>query len=87
MLSGEFLYLSDYSLCGEPSFGGFFDGAWLYSKRFSLLKSFLSKTCFLDLDFDSLLEFKLLLKILDLGDQIEVNYKYYWKKINRKVAS
>ena len=27
------------------SFGGFFDGAWLYSKKFSLLKPFVSKLC------------------------------------------
>ena len=39
------------------------------------------------LDFDSLLEFKLLLQILDLGDKIEVNYKCYWVRKHRRVAN
>ena len=39
------------------------------------------------LDFDSLLKLKFLLKIIDLGDQIEVNYKCSWiKKINRRIV-
>ena len=41
---------------------------------------------FLVLDFDSLLEFKLLLEIFDLGDQIEVNFKCSWMEKHRRVA-
>ena len=38
------------------------------------LNCFFQKCVFLVLDFDSLLELKLLLKILDLGDQIDLDY-------------
>ena len=86
MLNSEFLYLSNYSLSGEPSFGGFFNGAWLYSKRFSLLKPFSFKSVFFIFNFNSLLEFKLLLEIFDLDDQIEVNFKCSLVEKHRRVA-
>ena len=69
------LYLDGLNSVVRLSLGGVFDGAWLYSKRFSLLKLFLQKCVFLVFDFDSLLELKLLLEILDIGDQLEVNSK------------
>ena len=41
---------------------------------------------FLVLDFDSLLELKLLLQIFDLGDKIKVNYKCSWVKKHKRVV-
>ena len=61
--------------------------AWAFQcvyMGFSLLKS-LFKSVFLVLNFDSLLEFKLLLEILDLGDKVEVNYKCSWVEKYRRV--
>ena len=41
---------------------------------------------FFVLDFDFFLELKLLMEILDLGDQIEINYKYSWVEKHKRVA-
>ena len=68
------------------SFGGFFDGAWLYSKRFSLLKPCLSKLC----GFGSRFWFFVGIQVAVVNpwscDKIEVNYKCYWVKKHRRVA-
>ena len=50
------------------------------------LNRFFRNYVLLVLDFDSLLEFKLVLQILILGDKIEVNYKCYWVKKYRRVV-
>ena len=80
------LYLEGLNLVVRLSFGGFFDGAWLYSKRFSLLKLFLSKLC----GFGSWFWFFVGIKVAIVNpwscDKIEVNYKCYWVKKHRRVA-
>ena len=80
------LYLEGLNLVVRLSFGGFFDGAWLYSKRFSLLKSFLSKLY----GFGSQFWFFVGIKVAIVNpwscDKIEVNYKCYWVKKHRRVA-
>ena len=80
------LYLEGLNLVVRLSFGSFFDGAWLYSKRFSLLKPFLSKLC----AFGSRFQFFVGIKVAIVNpwscDKIEVNYKCYWVKKHKRVA-
>ena len=80
------LYLEGLNLVVRLSFGGFFDGAWLYSKRFSLLKPCLSKLC----GFGSRFWFFVGIQVAIVNpwscDKIEVNYKCYWVKKHRRVA-
>ena len=80
------LYLEGLNLVVRLSFGGFFDGAWLYSKRFPLLKSFLSKLCGFGSQFWFFVGIKVVIVNPYSCDKIEVNYKFYWVKKHRRVA-
>ena len=66
-------------------FEGFFDGAWLYSKRFSLLKPFLLKLCGFGSRFWFFVEIKVAVVNPLSCDKIEVNYKCYLVKKYRRV--
>ena len=50
------------------------------------LNCFFQNCVVLVLDFDSLFELKLLLEVLDLGNQIEVNFKISWLEKHKRVA-